>query len=94
VRTFVDDILVYGRLDRLARYFDGERYIQHNPHIADNLSGLASIGTPSKPSPTDRPGRTTMASSGSEDDTQAEGIRRTASAKDDAALGDLALELS
>jgi predicted SnoaL-like aldol condensation-catalyzing enzyme len=42
VRAFVDDILVQGRLDRLAGYFDGDRYIQHNPHIADNLSGLAA----------------------------------------------------
>jgi hypothetical protein len=49
VRTFVDDILVYGRLDRLARYFDGERYIQHNPHIADNLSGLARPSTRWRP---------------------------------------------
>lgn len=42
VRAFVDDILVNGRLDRLAGYFDGDRYRQHNPHIADNLTGLRS----------------------------------------------------
>ncbi len=41
VRSFVEDVLVNGRMDALAGYFDGDRYIQHNPAIADNLSGLA-----------------------------------------------------
>ena len=40
VRAFVDDILVNGRLEKLAGYFDGDRYIQHNPQIGDGLSGL------------------------------------------------------
>jgi predicted SnoaL-like aldol condensation-catalyzing enzyme len=40
VARFVDDILVHGRLDRLAGYFDGDQYVQHNPQIADGLSGL------------------------------------------------------
>ena len=40
VRAFVDDILVNGRLDKLAGYFDGDHYVQHNPHIGDGLSGL------------------------------------------------------
>ncbi len=40
VRSFVDDILVNGRMDRLAGYFDSGNYLQHNPHIGDNLSGL------------------------------------------------------
>ena len=40
VREFVDDVLVHGRFDRLANYFDGDRYVQHNPQIGDNLSGL------------------------------------------------------
>lgn len=40
VRNFVDDILVNGRMDKLASYFDGDNYIQHNPMIADQLSGL------------------------------------------------------
>lgn len=42
VRSFVDDILVNGRMDRLAGYFDGDNYIQHNPQIGDKLSGLGS----------------------------------------------------
>ncbi|WP_199741843.1 nuclear transport factor 2 family protein [Corallococcus sp. CA047B] len=40
VAGFVDDILVNGRMDKLAGYFDGDRYVQHNPAIADGLSGL------------------------------------------------------
>jgi predicted SnoaL-like aldol condensation-catalyzing enzyme len=40
VASFVDDILVNGRLDRLAGYYDGDHYVQHNPQIADGLSGL------------------------------------------------------
>ena len=40
VRTFVDDILVNGRLEKLAGYYDGNNYVQHNPQIADGLSGL------------------------------------------------------
>jgi predicted SnoaL-like aldol condensation-catalyzing enzyme len=40
VRAFVDDILVNGRMDKLAGYYDGDNYIQHNPAIGDGLSGL------------------------------------------------------
>lgn len=42
VAAFVDDILVSGRMDRLGGYFDGDKYIQHNPQIADGLSGLGA----------------------------------------------------
>ena len=42
VRQFVDDVLVDGRMERLAGYFDGDRYVQHNPQIADGLSGLGA----------------------------------------------------
>ncbi|KRA70703.1 hypothetical protein ASD78_17880 [Lysobacter sp. Root667] len=42
VRDFVEDILVNGRMDKLSGYFDGDRYIQHNPQIADGLSGLGA----------------------------------------------------
>jgi predicted SnoaL-like aldol condensation-catalyzing enzyme len=42
VQAFVDDILVNGRMNKLASYFDGDDYIQHNPQIADNLSGLGA----------------------------------------------------
>jgi predicted SnoaL-like aldol condensation-catalyzing enzyme len=42
VRAFVDDMLVHGRMERLAAYFDGDRYVQHNPGVADGLSGLGA----------------------------------------------------
>jgi predicted SnoaL-like aldol condensation-catalyzing enzyme len=42
VRNFVDDILVNGKMDKLAGYFDGDNYIQHNPQIPDHLSGLGA----------------------------------------------------
>jgi predicted SnoaL-like aldol condensation-catalyzing enzyme len=40
VRNFVDDILVNGKMEKLAGYFNGDNYIQHNPLIPDQLSGL------------------------------------------------------
>lgn len=42
VRNFVDDILVNGKMEKLAGYFDGDNYIQHNPNIPDQLSGLGA----------------------------------------------------
>jgi predicted SnoaL-like aldol condensation-catalyzing enzyme len=42
VRAFVEDILVTGKMDKLAGYFDGDNYIQHNPQITDKLSGLGA----------------------------------------------------
>ena len=40
VRGFAEDILVNGNMDKLAGYFDGDNYIQHDPLIPDQLSGL------------------------------------------------------
>lgn len=40
VNNFVNDILVNGKMEKLADYFDGDNYIQHNPQIANGLSGL------------------------------------------------------
>lgn len=45
VENFVNDILVNGRMEKLANYFDGDNYIQHNPNIADGLSGLGEALT-------------------------------------------------
>jgi predicted SnoaL-like aldol condensation-catalyzing enzyme len=42
VKAFVEDILVHGRMARLAGYFDGDHYVQHNPQVADGLSGLGA----------------------------------------------------
>jgi len=45
VKNFVEDILVNGKMDKLAGYYDGDNYIQHNPLIPDKLSGLgATLG--------------------------------------------------
>lgn len=42
VTAFVNDVLVSGKLEKLAGYFDGDNYLQHNPAIADGLSGLGA----------------------------------------------------
>jgi predicted SnoaL-like aldol condensation-catalyzing enzyme len=42
VKNFVADILVNGQMDKLAGYFDGDTYVQHNPQIPDKLSGLGA----------------------------------------------------
>jgi predicted SnoaL-like aldol condensation-catalyzing enzyme len=39
--TFIEDVLMNGRMEKLAGYYDGDRYTQHNPQIADGLSGLS-----------------------------------------------------
>lgn len=40
VKDFINTILVNGAFDKMANYFDGENYIQHNSMIGDGLSGL------------------------------------------------------
>ncbi len=40
VKNFIDDILVNGKMEKLAGYYYGDNYIQHNPLIPDQLSGL------------------------------------------------------
>ncbi|MBT3603671.1 MAG: hypothetical protein HOE48_06415 [Candidatus Latescibacteria bacterium] len=42
VRSFVDDILIKGHLEKLEHYINNEHFTQHNPHIADGLSALRS----------------------------------------------------
>lgn len=39
--NLIDDILVNGRFEKLAGYYDGDNYIQHNPWFPDQVSGLA-----------------------------------------------------
>jgi len=41
MRTYMDDLL-NGQKEKFAGYFDGDNYIQHNPLVADNLSGLVA----------------------------------------------------
>ena len=40
IREFVETILVKGEMEKLAGFFDGDNYLQHNPMIGDNVSGL------------------------------------------------------
>ena len=42
IRSFVDDILVNGRMAKLSTYFHGDHYVQHNPQIGDGLTGLGT----------------------------------------------------
>lgn len=40
VESFVRDVLMGENPNKLTSYFDGDNYVQHNPYIADGLSGL------------------------------------------------------
>jgi predicted SnoaL-like aldol condensation-catalyzing enzyme len=42
VGAFVEDILVNGKMEKIPGYIDGEHYVQHNPQIADGLSGFGA----------------------------------------------------
>ena len=43
VRSFVDEVIINGQLDRLEHYVDAEDYTEHNPHMADGLPALRSV---------------------------------------------------
>tara|TARA_R110000850_G_scaffold8950_24_gene32999 strand:- start:2069 stop:2827 length:759 start_codon:yes stop_codon:yes gene_type:complete len=40
IGSFVDEVLVNGRLSRLDHYIDSEDYVEHNPHMNDGLPSL------------------------------------------------------
>ena len=40
VEQFFTEVLIGQQFDQLPTFFEGDRYIQHNPAIADGLSGL------------------------------------------------------
>lgn len=42
VTNFVQDVLMGKNPGKLQHYFNGDSYIQHNPNIADGLSGLGA----------------------------------------------------
>lgn len=41
MQRYMDDLLA-GRRETFASYFNGNSYIQHNPWVADNLTGLVA----------------------------------------------------
>ena len=41
VRGFVNDVLVGGKIDRVADYISTEQYDQHNPEFEDGLEGFS-----------------------------------------------------
>ena len=46
VRSFVEDILIDRRLEKLEHYADSECYTEHSPRLADDLSELRSALQP------------------------------------------------
>jgi predicted SnoaL-like aldol condensation-catalyzing enzyme len=40
IKEFLEMIFLQGQFDKIAHFFQGDNYIQHNPMIADGLSGL------------------------------------------------------
>jgi predicted SnoaL-like aldol condensation-catalyzing enzyme len=42
IRSFMDEVLINGKLERLERYIDAEDYTEHNPNMADGLPALRS----------------------------------------------------
>ncbi len=52
VERFVREILIRGRLDAIAGYFDGDAYVQHSPNVGDGVSSfveeLAGGGIPAR----------------------------------------------
>ncbi|MEH6471028.1 MAG: nuclear transport factor 2 family protein [Halopseudomonas sp.] len=42
VRSFVDEVLINGQLDKLDSFIDSESYTEHNPRLGDGLSTLRS----------------------------------------------------
>jgi len=42
VRSFVEQVLINGKIQELEEYIDHEHFTEHNPHIGDGLSALRS----------------------------------------------------
>jgi len=48
IKSFVENILILGYLEKLNDYINHEHYTEHNPYLSDNLVGLRSILATSK----------------------------------------------
>ncbi len=42
IKSYVDDVLVHGKLDNISHYFDGDRLVEHNPTRADGTASLTA----------------------------------------------------
>ncbi|MCB0543467.1 MAG: nuclear transport factor 2 family protein [Saprospiraceae bacterium] len=42
VESFVTDVLMNGKVEKITDYLNPEKYLQHNPAIADGLDGLGA----------------------------------------------------
>ncbi len=42
VKSFVTDVLLNGKVDKITEYVNPEKYLQHNSGIADGLDGLGA----------------------------------------------------
>lgn len=48
VRSFVETVLVQGRVDLLGDYIDADDFTEHNPHLDDDIATLGSALAASK----------------------------------------------
>ena len=42
VQSFVEDVLLQGRIDKFGEYINEKHYTEHNPNFGDDLTGLLS----------------------------------------------------
>ena len=42
IEAFVTEVLVNGQTDNLTTYINPQKYLQHNPAVADGLDGLGA----------------------------------------------------
>jgi len=42
IAAFVNEVLVQGQMDKVRNFFAGDSYLQHNPMVADGVSGLGA----------------------------------------------------
>ena len=45
IRSFAETVLVAGQVDRLTDFVDANGYVEHNPHLKDDVSSLGSALT-------------------------------------------------
>lgn len=43
IKSFIEDVLINGKYEKMAGYFDGDNYIQHNAQVPDKVSGLKGV---------------------------------------------------